>query len=100
MKAIENSNSFRFKLNFVNSPFKTLYCRRERRLFSREPLSTLSCDHLDIRGGLRYIPPNTPDTFPSSELNPENRPTLQYVPGYLHTLTQDRVDPGETNIPD
>ena len=64
----------------------------DRRLFPREPLSTLSCDNLDNPRGLRYIPPNTPDTFPSTELNP-----VQPIPGYLPNLTIS--NPDEINIP-
>ena len=73
------------------------FFRRDRRLFPREPLSTLSCDHLENRRGLHYIPPNTPDTFPSTELNPENRLAVQPIPGYLPNLTIS--NPDEINTP-
>lgn len=62
-------------------------------MFPREPLSTLSCDHLENR----YIPPNTPDTFPSTELNPEHRLAVQPIPGYLPNLTIS--NPDEINTP-
>ena len=83
--------------NYVNTIPNFFLFRRDRRLFPREPLSTLSCDHLENRRGLHYIPPNTPDTFPSTELNPENRLAVQPIPGYLPNLTIS--NPDEINTP-